>query len=181
MNDVEEHIVTGYRPDLVKRIWSFAKPHSRFLAFALFSLIIATVAEVLVPVIIQRTIDRQILVYQIRVPKRSSPIIPEHDIVAATDDWVYFREEDLDKLGRTRRSAIEETEGFDPRHFTILTDPTLIEADTPTAIDVGDGFSVVLRDDLLALPRQEKLTAQAPQIRAIRRNALFLVWLFLWD
>jgi len=180
MNDVEEHIVTGYRPDLVKRIWSFAKPHSRFLAFALFSLIIATVAEVLVPVIIQRTIDRQILVYQIRVPERSSPIIPEHYIVAATDDWVYFREEDLDKLGRTRRSAIEETEGFDPRHFTILTDPTLIEAGTPAAVDVGDGFSVVLRDDLLALPRQEKLAAQESQIRAIRRNALlFLLVLFL--
>jgi ATP-binding cassette subfamily B protein len=57
----KEHIIKEYDPVILKKISSFTKPHAKWLVIGVLSLVIATAAELINPVIIQKTIDNYVL------------------------------------------------------------------------------------------------------------------------
>lgn len=64
----EETIIKGYDPLIMRRLLAYAKPYWYLVVGALVSLGIATAADLLLPVVIQRAVDEQLLVRYTRIP-----------------------------------------------------------------------------------------------------------------
>ena len=60
----KEEILKRYDPRIMRRILSYLKPHLVFFVLAVVSLLVATVGELVVPVIIQRAVDDHIIPYR---------------------------------------------------------------------------------------------------------------------
>jgi len=62
----EEKVITGYDPDVVRRLFAFVRPHLRVLLTAIVALAAATAAELALPVVIQRAVDQDLLADYLR-------------------------------------------------------------------------------------------------------------------
>ncbi|NBB90476.1 MAG: ATP-binding cassette domain-containing protein [Spirochaetes bacterium] len=62
----EEKVITGYDPDVVRRLFAFVRPHLRVLITAIVALSAATAAELALPVVIQRAVDQDLLADYLR-------------------------------------------------------------------------------------------------------------------
>ena len=60
---MEQEIITegAYNPQILRRLAAYARPHTAIIVFAFAAMLISTVAELLVPVVLQRAIDSFIL------------------------------------------------------------------------------------------------------------------------
>ncbi|ADK83192.1 ABC transporter ATP-binding protein [Sediminispirochaeta smaragdinae] len=57
----EEKIVKGYDPVIMRRLLGFVAPYKKLVTIALLAMVLATLAELLGPVILQRSIDQDII------------------------------------------------------------------------------------------------------------------------
>jgi ATP-binding cassette, subfamily B, multidrug efflux pump len=64
----DEEIVKGYDPIIMKRILSFLRPHWKLGVIAIVALVIGTIAELGMPVVVQRSLDNNLLVNWARIP-----------------------------------------------------------------------------------------------------------------
>ena len=56
----QEKIITEYNPVLMRRLFGYLKPYRTLALFAALALIVATASELLIPVVLQRAIDRNL-------------------------------------------------------------------------------------------------------------------------
>lgn len=64
----DETIIKGYDPVIMRRLLSYTKPYWLLVVGALISLAVGTAADLLLPVVIQRAVDEQLLVRYTRIP-----------------------------------------------------------------------------------------------------------------
>ncbi|HUX51038.1 MAG TPA: hypothetical protein VMW73_09585, partial [Spirochaetia bacterium] len=71
----QEKIITEYNPVLMRRLFGYLKPYRSIALFAALALIVATASELLIPVVLQRAIDRNLTnsYSRIRVDAASLP------------------------------------------------------------------------------------------------------------
>jgi ATP-binding cassette, subfamily B, multidrug efflux pump len=60
----QEEVLKRYDPRIMRRILAYLKPHLLFFILAIVSLLIATVGELVVPIIMQRAVDQHIIPYR---------------------------------------------------------------------------------------------------------------------
>ena len=91
----QEEIVKSYDPVIMKRLFKFTKPYKFQVIIAVFALFFATAAELMMPVIMQKTIDEKILVSYARLEntKGNQNVIENIDrkkTVIELPGYVYF-------------------------------------------------------------------------------------------
>lgn len=69
----QDKIVKGYDPVIMRRLFSFARPYRGVISIAMIAMLIATVAELLGPVILQKAVDQDIVVRYHRLNVTTSP------------------------------------------------------------------------------------------------------------
>ena len=174
----DEKIIAGYDPELIRRLAAFARPYRWLIAGALLSLLIATIGEVLVPVMIQRTVDHEILDYWVAVDRQDIARFGEVDRQIDTGDTVYLREEVLDRITRADREELSEAGRLDTsRHVVIPQEVLGDEAElarrlAPELVDQTEALSVYPRAVLDNFSEEERLRLRRANIAGLRRNVL---------
>jgi ATP-binding cassette, subfamily B, multidrug efflux pump len=182
----DEKIISAYDPRLVRRIAAFARPYRLLIGAAIAFLLVGTVGEMLVPVMIQRTVDHEILDFWVSVEATEGnrfgidPDAPETKgpDVYRIDDRLYLREENLDRLSRDARSRLNAEGTLDTDRVIIVPVPVL-EADPRIAAAVagsvvarGEDVTVLRRSALDDLEPEDRLTLREANVAGLRRNVI---------
>ena len=110
-----EEDIRGYDPLIIRRLLGYLKPYMGMVSIAVVALLIATAAELLVPVVLQRTIDQHITVSHRRValsaiedPEWPLSRVEVFGSAPMVGDWFFVRDIDLVELGVDERERLEE-------------------------------------------------------------------------
>ena len=89
----KEKIIKEYDPVILKKLAVFTRPHFKWIIVGLLSLVIATATELIKPVIIQKTIDNNILPHYNRLRDSTAEIPGVKGIKIAGS--VYYKKKDI--------------------------------------------------------------------------------------
>jgi len=107
----DEKIMSGYNPEIMRRLFRFLKPYRLAVIVSLLGLIVATAGELYLPVIMQRAIDNELVVNYVRVPAdKADTALPESiksAWVAHVGEYDYVLESKLNRLGGVNRRNLE--------------------------------------------------------------------------
>lgn len=149
-----EDIVKGYDPVIMRRLLGYLKPYTAAVVFAVLALLIATAAELFVPVVLKRSVDSYITVSWFRVTEAEAD---DPELTGAVGDertvtlggYVYIRDDVLKDLTAVEKESL--------RQRNILT---------------GERFYIVRNGDPEAVPLEE-LRDMTKEERRELRNADF--------
>ena len=98
----QEHIIKSYDPVIMRRLFSFLKPYKLYAGVALITLFIATAAELMIPVVMQRAIDRELIAETIRVELSQADNLPGID----AGPYRYVPVDRIQNLSREKREKL---------------------------------------------------------------------------
>jgi ATP-binding cassette, subfamily B, multidrug efflux pump len=173
----EEKVIKGYDPLIMKRLLAFLRPYKLVTALSLIALLIATVGELLLPVVLQRALDHHVLNRRRAVD--SSVELPgdiEPEQRTLIGDEFFITESALTALSRADRRAYEEAGLIDDFQYIVVPRP----ADVSTVRDVdsllGDTHVAIPLQSFSDLPLQLQLELRSADLAGLRRSGLlFLV------
>ncbi len=171
----EEKIITGYNPAIMRRLFRYTRPYWLLVAGALLSLGIATSADLLLPVVIQRAVDRHLVARYTRIPDEfiDREELQAVDVTEAVvlERATYVLDDELVALsgvirGRLVEQGILEEVGY----YVFPYDEDVIEAFEgrfdEIVVDTG-----IHDDTQYASVRAETLDELTPNLRRIIRQA----------
>ncbi len=181
----DEKIISGYNPRIVRRLAAFARPYWVFIIGAMVSLVVATVGEMLIPVMIQRTVDHAVLDYRVAILPAEADRFPQSPDQATIDGRVYFREELLSHVSRDERHTLT-TEGIlDTTRYLLIdqavfSDHPDVAAALSSDVLATDGNTIVIPADAQKkLSQDQRLRLRRDGVAEVKRNSLlFLVIIF---
>jgi len=169
----QEEIVKSYDPAIMKRLLGFTKPYKFHVVIAVISLFFATAAELMMPVIMQKTIDEKILVSYARLEntKDNRNIIETIDrkkTVIELPEYVYFT---------------DKSQGIPADYYiTELTgNPELLELiqDKSSTIKVSGEYIIIRTEDLNNLPVRERRLIRKSDINSVKNRGLIYLGLLI--
>jgi ATP-binding cassette, subfamily B, multidrug efflux pump len=181
----DEKVITQYDPRIIRRLVSFARPYTWYIVAAIAALLLATVGEMLIPVMIQRTVDRVILDYRVAVSPEEMSRFPDSAEGHRIDGRMYIREELLSHLTRDVRRDLMETGVLDTtRHLLVEEDvlhenTDLAEILTPLVVGTEDGLTVIPADSQEELTRDQRMRLRRDSITGVRRNAVVFLLIII--
>lgn len=165
----EEEIIKSYDSAIMKRLFSFTKPYKFQVIIAVVALFFATAAELMMPVIMQKTIDGKILVSYSRVENSelNEDIVGEIDkkkTVIELSDYIYFTDKSL---------------GIPADYYiTELTEESeLIQLvqEKNSIIEISDKYIIIGIEDLNKLTIKERRIIRNSDINSVKiRGILYL-------
>ncbi len=177
-----DQVVKGYDPVIMRRLLGFLKPHARTVALAVAGLLLATLAELLLPVVLQKTIDRYIIVEYCRLSAsalgepgvRPLKITPADPTIGG---YVYLLASRLSLLTGVEKASLERDGTIDdtPRYVFRL-DPARADLDRvlrahPGLFALGDRYGAIRSEDLKELSKGEIDTIRADDFRGVALGA----------
>ncbi|HOX18718.1 MAG TPA: hypothetical protein PKW82_09700, partial [Spirochaetales bacterium] len=107
----KDEVTKGYDPALASRMVRYMKPYLGLVVASMVALAVSTGTELLMPVLVQRTVDEAIVVSYARADRdaaASSELEPlaVSDADPAIGDWVYLKERRLSGLSRAERDDL---------------------------------------------------------------------------
>ena len=166
-------IIKGYDPAIMKRLFMFTKPYKFQVIIAITALFFATAAELMMPVIMQKTIDEKILVSYARletitVNRNIIETIDRKKTVIELPGYVYFTDKSL---------------GFPADYYiTKLTDnPKLLELiqDKDSTFQVSGEYIICRIEDLNRLSIKERKIIRNSDISAVKSRGLIYLGLLV--
>ncbi|MFW6313678.1 MAG: ABC transporter ATP-binding protein [Spirochaetota bacterium] len=108
----DEKVISGYDPTIMRRLLGYTKPYWILVAGALFSLLIATTGDLLMPVVIQRAVDKNLVARYTRIPaadidREELQAVDVTDAIALVDA-TYVQDDELVALSGVMRSRLIE-------------------------------------------------------------------------
>ena len=160
-------IIRGYSPEITKRLMTYLKPYKAASAITLITLAAATIAELLAPIVLQRTLDNHILRRDYRVQAAAADeLMLDEKAAERIGGSLFFSQNALKGMsGREKEQArlrglLDKDEwyvfpaGEGPADATVLSNPQLFVS--------SEKLHAVRIADLRTLSPQEK--------RAVRHN-----------
>lgn len=181
----DEKVISGYDPEIVRRITRFARPYRKFVVAALLFLVVATAGQVLLPVVIQRTVDHEILDYWVSIDRDARDAFGPRIETTAVEDRVFIREEALDQVSPAVREDLQEAGRLDTDRRVLIARAALddhpdIAAELEPAIDLRDDQTVAVAAAALEdLPGDDQLAVRGDNVAGVRRNVLFFFLILL--
>jgi ATP-binding cassette, subfamily B, multidrug efflux pump len=169
----QEEIVKSYDPVIMKRLLGFTKPYKIHVIIAVISLFFATAAELMMPVVMQKTIDEKILITYSRLKNikenqaEINSINRKKEVVEA-GDYIYFTDKSL---------------GF-PAEFYITEISNnselqkLIE-DKSEVIVEQDNYLIIKIEDLNKLDTEERKLVRNGDIKSVISRGLIYLCLLM--
>lgn len=177
----EDQILSGYNPRIIRRLVRYALPFRLWLLLAGVCLVFATMGEMLIPVIIQQTIDREVLDYWVRL---DADLLDEldlreeaHILGDAPGARAYIREYRLDRFPRVLREDLRSRGQLGEIHYIlvrreVLEDNREVERRiAPEVTERGEIYLSLPRSVLDDLTRQERRILRSDNVRGLRTNA----------
>lgn len=181
----DETIVTSYDPEILRRLLAYVRPHRTKVAVAFLCLLIATIGEMLVPVVIQRTVDHEILDFRVRIDRDTVPLFEPVGETVEVAGSVYVREEVLDNLDRSTREDLRREGAIDPGRSLIVSREALDNAGLTDDLvfrylQNEDEERVVLDREILdEISVESRRALRAKNLSGIRRQAIFFFGILL--
>lgn len=187
----DEKVISGYNPAIMRRLLSYAKPYWILVVGALVSLAIATTGDLLLPVVIQRAVDKHLVARYTRIPREfmDREELQNLDVSQAIvlEEATYVQDDELVALSGVVRSRLEE-EGIIEQigYYLFPYDPDVVEAFEgrfeELAVDYGshDGrpYASIEADSLDELSDEARRTVRGADIDELQRTTrVFLVLL----
>lgn len=157
----KEQIIKEYDPVILKKLIAFARPYVKWLVIGFIALIIATGAELVQPVVIQKTIDNFVLPHFGRM-KLSDSDLPEAPGILL-EDYYYYHKKDFN--GETDWHVV---------HVKDDSIENLIENHQDLFISNGT-VSAISDVNFKKLTAEERKLYRKEDIGDITRNSLFLI------
>ncbi|MBP7264534.1 MAG: ABC transporter ATP-binding protein [Spirochaetia bacterium] len=183
-----DDIVKGYDGAIVKRILRYVKPYRGLLVVAALALVVTTLGELVMPVVVQKTMDEALVVSWAALSQdhEGSARVLGLDV---PDDApralgrVFLRPHDLSTLGEKRKAELQAEGVLDPGPYYLTREAGIRVLPGGVARDVSPGSSIngpVLADGWLVAPESwvGSLSPEAARgLRAsdaatVKRNAL---------
>ncbi len=181
----DEKVISGYNPELMRRLLRFLAPYRRRFLIAVGALVLATVGELSIPIVIQRTVDDFLVRAWVRIPREA---VDDDDLasVELTGDeteigeYVYVQEQRLNDLTELQRDRLMEEEIIDEERFylfRIVDDETAAVVERHPELFVSDDANaVILLGDLEELSAGERATVRSEDLDGlITMTSIFLV------
>ncbi|MFP4065988.1 MAG: ABC transporter ATP-binding protein [Spirochaetaceae bacterium] len=184
----EEKVITGYNPEVVRRLFVFVKPHLVILIIAVLALGLATAAELALPVVIQRAVDRDLTSEYLRGD-------PE-EVTAITDELAdvepvligkraYVLESSLTALAGVDKRGLQQDGVFSREGYYVFplrdAEARLVAASHPeTVYTVEDADHAALPAEALSdLSEEELRVIRSQDLTALARKSLFFLGLLV--
>ena len=138
-----DDIVKDYDSSIVARIFRYVRPYRALLAWSVLALVLSTLGELLLPVLVQRTIDDSLVVSWSALDpgayddERLAGILKDQDVRSAGDS-LFVRRTKLSSLADPVRNALESEGLVDPGPFYLT--PWTDMAALPESIRRGIGL-----------------------------------------
>jgi len=166
----KEQIIKEYDPVILKKLSVFTRPHIKWIVIGVIALMIATGAELVKPIVIQKTIDYNVLPHFSRVDQKDASHIDAEGILL--DEYFYYDQKDLN-------SETELLTGLSEWHFVKIEDEEIRKLiESKNKLFLSDGiYSAISNDDFQKLSAEERKLYRKGDINSITRNSLFLIFL----
>lgn len=187
----DEKVISGYDPIIMRRLLGYAKPYWVLVVGALFSLVIATAGDLLLPVIIQRAVDDHLVARYTRIPaeflnREELDAVDLTDAVAL-ESATYVQDDELVALAGVVRSRLEE-EGIigEAGYYVFRYDAEIIssfdgrfdELVVDRGTHEGRPYASIDARNLDELDRRTRAIVRGDDLRELRRTSrIFLVLL----
>ncbi len=187
---LEEKIIKGYDPVIMRKLLRYLAPYWRIVALAVVALLLSTGAELLQPVVLQRAIDNHIVVEVYRFKQadltpelsRELRISPRDPVI---NGWVYLHSSRLEPLSRERKQSLRKQGVLDGASWYLFpieggsTELAGLVDSHPKLFQHQNGWGSIPSDDISKLARQERTLLKANDVSAVGRAALLYLGLLL--
>jgi ATP-binding cassette subfamily B protein len=120
----EEKVISGYDPAIMRRLFGYTKPYWVLVVGALVSLAVATAGDLLLPVVIQRAVDRHLVARYTRIPQEfvEREELRGVDVSRAVvlEGATYVQDEELVALSGVVRSRLEQEGIIEERGYYLF-------------------------------------------------------------
>lgn len=179
----EEKILSEYNPRVMSRLMRYAKPYWVLVVAAVFSLVVSTVGDLLLPIVIQRAVDDNLIARFTRIPAgfvseleavnlaeaielSSATYVPDDKLVALSG---------VDRARLTQSGVIEEV-----GYYVFAYDDDLVAAFdgkfdsliTETGVVDGEPYAAIDASRLDALTEPQRALIRADDLAELQRTAM---------
>ncbi len=172
----DEKVIKGYDPLIMKRLLAFLRPYKLITALALAALLVATVGELLLPVVLQRALDHHVLNRRRAV---DSSIELPGDLAAEQQiligDELFITESALTTLSRADRRAYEESGLIREFQYIVVPRPTDVSAVREAGALLGETHVAIPLQSFSDLPLSMRLELRSEDIAGLRRSGLLFL------
>ncbi len=185
-----EAVVKGYDPAIMRKLLGFIKPYARIVVVAIAGMLLATGAELLQPVVLQKTIDNHIVVDYSRVRAADLPASVARELKltpagAAIDGYRYFPTARLASVTAVERKQLIQAGLLDPSSWYFFprneANPALerLLASHPALFSVSARYGAIPSSDLGRLTPKERAVLRAHDVRGVALGGLVYLALLL--
>ncbi|HDQ13337.1 MAG TPA: ABC transporter ATP-binding protein [Sediminispirochaeta sp.] len=177
----QEKIIKGYDPVIMRRLMAFTKPYKVPAILAIFALLLATVAELATPVVLQRTIDTYVMArnYRFTETTRTRELLREYGMLEdarSIGGYLYLPETEIEKIRAEEKDRLIEDGLFQRQSWYLSTyDPEKhgeLLGEYPRMMSLVDGHLLMLHSDLAEFTAQEKALIRTQDVEGIGRSTM---------
>jgi len=169
----QEEIIKSYDSAIMKRLLTFTKPYKIQVIIAVIALFFATAAELMMPVIMQKTIDGKIIVTYSRIENTEANEeiagkIDKKKTVVELADYIYFTDK---SLGLPADYYVTE--------LTKEEELIKLVKEKNNIIDIFDNYIVIRIEDLNKLTVKERRIIRNSDINSVKIRGLLYLGLLI--
>jgi len=175
----QDKIIKGYDPVIMRRLLAFISPYKLPAMVAVAALLVAIVAELATPVIMQRAIDNTIIAksYRLADAPRSREVLQARRLLEAADEigeYLYLSETENEKLSADIKDELVQENLYQRESWYITPmrdDPELpgLLAAHPDLFEIIDGYILIEHDGMDSLTAGEKQLLRSEDVSTLGR------------
>lgn len=121
----DEKVISGYNPELIRRLMRFVAPYKWRFLLGVTALVLATIGELSIPLLIQRTVDDYLIRNWARIPVEQSghpdlEALDFSEVDVTIGDYLYIPEQRLGNLTELQREEMTEAGVLDDGRFYVF-------------------------------------------------------------
>lgn len=183
-----DEIIAGYNPVVARRLLGYLKPYRLAVLLALAALALSTAAELLLPVVLQRAVDRHLVATWRRTPvARMAEQQPLQRIIEAhgirIGEYVYTLEEHLNDIAQLEQRRLRERGVLSEQAFVVTStesaETRAVVADHPELFQTSQTHAALGNDAFSQLSGEARLALRSADISGIERLSGYFLLLLL--
>jgi len=178
----QDKIIKGYDPVIMRRLLGFIKPYRFSASVAVLALLIAIVAELATPIIMQRAIDDTILARYYRLEKQTetTEILREQNLLDGAvelDSFYYLLESQIEKIPGEVKQKLEKKGLYQRESWYISEaqdDPKRNELFRryPGSFQLVENYAIIQHSEIDKLTGEEKIILRSRNINQLAEQTL---------
>lgn len=184
----EEKVISGYNPELMRRLLRFVAPYKWRFLIGLAALVLATIGELSIPIVIQRTVDDYLVRAWARTPESSREdadleSVGIEDVDSLINSYYYVPERRMNDLTDLERERLEEDGIIDDARYYVFPvnsaeKESVIEANSEL-FQVDSGNAAIELDALRTLSSEDRATVRSDDLDGLMRMTTIFLFVLI--